>query len=159
MYAHKPGEAPTPLTPDDARRYADLEVDQRHDRILCVCEDHSQPDAEPTNTVVAVGIASGSKIETIAQGNDFYSSPRVSPGGDRVCWLAWDHPNMPWDETQLWVADMDEDGTTANARLVAGNIGESIGEPAVVTRRDAVLRLRPDGLVEPVPLGAVQRLR
>ena len=128
VYAHRAGEAPIPLTPDDSRRYADLEFDQRHGRILCVCEDHSQPDEEPTNNVVAIGIAGG-EIETIAQGNDFYSSPRVSPNGERVCWLAWDHPNMPWDATDLWVADVDEDGTTANARLVAGDGGESIGEP------------------------------
>ena len=128
VYAHRPGEAPIPLTPDDARRYADLEVDARHNRILCVCEDHSQPDAEPTNTVVAIGIAGG-EIETVTQGNDFYSSPRVSPNGDRVCWLAWDHPNMPWDATHLWVADVDKDGRPANARLVAGDNGESNGEP------------------------------
>ena len=128
VYAQKPGEAPTLLTPDDTRRYADLEVDQRHNRILSVCEDHSDLDAEPTNTVVSIGIAGG-EIETIAEGNDFYSSPRVSPNGDRVCWLAWDHPNMPWDETELWVADVDTDGRPANARLVAGDAGESIGEP------------------------------
>ena len=109
VYAHRPGEAPIPLTPDEAQRYADLEVDSRHNRILCVSEDHSEPDTEPTNTVVGIDIASG-EVETIAQGNDFYSSPRISPNGDRVCWLAWDHPNMPWDETQLWVADVDADG-------------------------------------------------
>ena len=128
VYAHRPGEAPIPLTPDEAQRYADLEVDSRHNRILCVSEDHSEPDTEPTNTVVGIDIASG-EIETIAQGNDFYSSPRISPNGDRVCWLAWDHPNMPWDETQLWVADVDPDGRPANVRLGAGDAGESIGEP------------------------------
>ena len=128
VYTHRPGEAPTPLTPDDSRRYADLEVDRRHNRILCVCEDHSQPGVEPTNTVVAIGIADGG-IETIAAGNDFYSSPRVSPDGDRVCWLAWDHSNMPWDETELWVADVDADGQVGDPHLVAGDDGESIGEP------------------------------
>ena len=128
VYAQSPSEAPAPLTPDDARRYADLEFDHRHNRILSVCEDHSEPDAESTNTVVAIDTAGG-EIETIAQGNDFYSSPRISPNGDRVCWLAWDHPNMPWDESQLWVADVDADGRAANARLVAGVAGESIGEP------------------------------
>ena len=128
VYAHRPGEAPIPLTPDEAQRYADLEVDSRHNRILCVSEDHSEPDTEPTNTVVGIDIASG-EVETIAQGNDFYSSPRISPNGDRVCWLAWDHPNMPWDETQLWVADVDADGKPGKAQLVAGDSGESIGEP------------------------------
>ena len=128
VYAHRPGESPTPITPDDARRYADLEVDQLHNRILCVCEDHSESEAEPTNSIVAIGTAGG-EIETIAQGNDFYSSLRISPNGDRVCWLAWDHPNMPWDETELWVADIDADGRPSNARLVAGDDGESIGEP------------------------------
>ena len=128
VYTQRPGEAPTPLTPDDARRYADLEADQLHNRILCVCEDHAEPDAEPANSIVGINIDSG-EIETIAQGNDFYSSPRVSPGGDRVCWLTWDHPNMPWDESVLWVADVDADGRAENARLVAGDAGESIGEP------------------------------
>ncbi len=128
VYSQMPGEAPTPLTPDDARRYADLEIDHWNNRILCVCEDHSQPDAEPTNTIVSLGIEGGG-IETIAQSNDFYSSPRVSPNGDRVCWLAWDHPNMPWDETELWVADVNEKGKAENVRLVAGEDGESIGEP------------------------------
>ncbi len=128
VYSQMPGEAPTPLTPDDARRYADLEVNRRNNRILFVCEDHSQPDAEPTNTIASISIEGG-VIKTIAQGKDFYSSPRVSPNGDRVCWLAWDHPNMPWDETELWVADMDDDGLTVNPRRVAGDAGESIGEP------------------------------
>ena len=128
VYAHRPGEAPIPLTPDEAQRYADLEVDRRHNRILCVSEDHSEPDTEPTNTVVGIDIASG-EIMTIAQGRDFYSSPRVSSNGDRICWLAWDHPNMPWDETELWVADVDADGKPGKAQLVAGDSGESIGEP------------------------------
>ncbi len=128
VYAHRPGEAPLPLTPDDSRRYADLEIDRRRGRILCVCEDHSPSRDEPTNTIVSIDVATGD-IDVIAEGSDFYSSPRISPKGDRICWLAWNHPNMPWDETELWTADVDANGKPMNPRLLAGDKAESIGEP------------------------------
>ena len=129
VYAHRPGEAPTPLTPDDARRYADLEVDHRHNRILCVCEDHSQPDAEPTNTVVAIGI-DGGEIETIAQGNDFYSvAPRQSKR--RPDLLAGDGTIRTCRGTRRccgWPA-LTPTARPSNPRIAAGDAGESIGEP------------------------------
>ncbi len=61
--------------------------------------------------------------------NDFYSSPKLSPDGTRLAWLTWNHPNMPWDGTELWVGEMDPDGTVASARRVAGGPTESIFQP------------------------------
>ena len=86
----------TPLTNTPGLRFADMLVD-RH-RIIAVCEDHRANTREPVNSLVAI---TGDKIETLAAGNDFYSSPRVH--GNHLAYLTWKHPHMPWDETELWL--------------------------------------------------------
>jgi dipeptidyl aminopeptidase/acylaminoacyl peptidase len=67
--------------------------------------------------------------EVLVSGHDFYSTPRVNPDGTRLAWLAWRHPRMPWDGTELWVAELTPDGTVENARQVAGGDTESIYQP------------------------------
>jgi hypothetical protein len=67
--------------------------------------------------------------DVIASGHDFYSTPRFSPDGAQLSWLAWRHPNMPWDGTELWIANVAPDGAIANARVVAGGADESIYQP------------------------------
>jgi dipeptidyl aminopeptidase/acylaminoacyl peptidase len=129
LYVQSPSSQPVPLTPESAYRYADLEVDRRRNRLLCVREDHTNPDREAVNTLVAIDLDDGSNQAILASGNDFYSSPRLSPGGDRLAWLTWCHPNMPWDGTELWLGDLAEGGTISNARQVAGGKSESIFQP------------------------------
>ena len=65
----------------------------------------------------------------LVEGSDFYAAPRLSPDGSQLAWLSWDHPRMPWQGTELWLADVDADGALANARLVAGGADESICQP------------------------------
>lgn len=65
----------------------------------------------------------------LAAGNDFYSSPRISPDGSKIAWISWDFPNMPWDETSLWVAELVRthgDLDIAEPRIVAGGRGSSV---------------------------------
>ncbi|MHC5729547.1 MAG: TolB-like translocation protein, partial [Nostoc sp.] len=62
-------------------------------------------------------------------GNDFYASPRLSPDGSRLAWLVWNHPNMPWDGTQLWVGELLADGCLGNTQQIAGGFNESIFQP------------------------------
>jgi dipeptidyl aminopeptidase/acylaminoacyl peptidase len=62
-------------------------------------------------------------------GNDFYASPRISPDGSRLAWLTWNHPDMPWDGTELWVGAFQADGTVGDSILVAGGQDESIFQP------------------------------
>ena len=139
IYVVAGGGAPEPLTEQRDVRFGDLAFDAPRNRLVCVREDHTsighdgalQPDgriAEPRNELVAVDAGSGA-VTVLASGYDFYSSPVVSPDGTRLAWLAWRHPNMPWDESELWVADFDADGCLANERLVAGGHDISIVQP------------------------------
>jgi dipeptidyl aminopeptidase/acylaminoacyl peptidase len=65
----------------------------------------------------------------LVAGNDFYSSPRLSPDGSRLAWLTWNHPAMPWDGTELWVGELSPDGSVNQARAIAGGPAESIFQP------------------------------
>jgi dipeptidyl aminopeptidase/acylaminoacyl peptidase len=129
LYRLAPDGEPRALTPPAARRYADGVADGRRHRLLCVCEDHGAG-GEPVNTIVAVDLDGRGEPVTLVSGNDFYASPRLSPDGRRLAWLSWNHPDMPWDGTELWLADVAADGSPANARRVAGGRDESVFQPA-----------------------------
>jgi dipeptidyl aminopeptidase/acylaminoacyl peptidase len=128
LYRQLPGARPEPLTPAGRWRYADIVLDARRARLVCVREDHSDPDREPVNDLVAVDCATG-KVSILARGHDFYASPRASPDGRRLAWLTWDHPDMPWDGATLWVAELDPDGCPLDAVRIAGGSGESVFQP------------------------------
>ncbi|NER38541.1 MAG: S9 family peptidase [Oscillatoria sp. SIO1A7] len=134
IYRQTPEGRPEPLTPEGNISYADYILDRQRERLICVREDPSGG-GEPVNTLVAINIESdrpnqsGENIEVLVAGSDFYSSPRLSPDGFKLCWLSWNHPNMPWDGTELWVASIREDGSLAEAERVAGGLEESIFQP------------------------------
>jgi dipeptidyl aminopeptidase/acylaminoacyl peptidase len=129
LYRKDVGAEPQAITPETDLRYADGEIDCLRSRMICVREDHTVAGGEAVNTVVSLPLDGAGEQRVIVSGNDFYSSPRLSPDGSRLAWLAWNHPNMPWDGTELWVADAQEDGSLANASRVAGGIAESIFQP------------------------------
>jgi dipeptidyl aminopeptidase/acylaminoacyl peptidase len=126
IYQRHPDCEPRPLTPETGRRYADMVVDR--DRLVAVREDHTGAGREPVNEIVSVDLEDGEET-VLASGNDFYSSPRPSPDGRRLAWLTWNHPNMPWDGTELVVCDLDADGLPENVERVAGVRDESIFQP------------------------------
>src|SRR6516225_7329898 len=129
LYRHQPGEPPQPLTPEGDWRYADGMVDVSGGRLICVREDHTQAGKEAVNTIAAVSLAGGGPGIVLVSGHDFYSAPRISADGNRLAWMAWNHPNMPWDGTELWVGDFAKDGSLANIQRVAGAADESIFQP------------------------------
>ena len=128
LYHQAPGTQPEPLTRAGPWRYADIALDAERGRLVCVREDHADPNREPLNELVAVDCASGA-VTVLASGHDFYSNPRPSPDGRRLAWLTWDHPNMPWDGTELWVATLDADGSMLEPERVAGGRHESVFQP------------------------------
>lgn len=129
IYRHGPATHPMALTPDNAERYADFELDTRRNRLIAVAEDHTNQGLEPVNRLVAIETDRETELSTLAEGEDFYSNPRLSPSGQEMAWLSWSHPNMPWDGTKLWVSEISEDGSLSDARLVAGGAKESIFQP------------------------------
>src|SRR5690606_8753435 len=68
-------------------------------------------------------------VTTLRTGADFFSSPRLSPGGRRLAWLEWNHPDMPWDATRLFIADVDDNGALQGVRCIAGDEHESVLQP------------------------------
>jgi dipeptidyl aminopeptidase/acylaminoacyl peptidase len=122
--------APEPLTAPGDVRYADGCLDYARSRIICVREDHTTQNSEAVNSIVGVNLqGSDDHGLVLVEGNDFYSSPRLSPDGTQLAWLTWNHPNMPWDGCELWVGEFGEDGKLVSTRWVAGGAAESIFQP------------------------------
>ena len=128
LYVQTPRGIPYPLTPEANARYADTIVDASRDRLICVREDHTTSYQEAISALVAVPLAGG-EPRVLVQGSDFYSSPRLSPDGAHLAWLSWNHPNMPWDESELWVGELSPDGSIHSVQRVAGGQGESVFQP------------------------------
>ncbi len=129
LYRTEAGADPAPLTPAGAWRYADPVLDAGRQRLICVREDHTVAGREAENTIAAVGLDGCSEPVVLVRGADFYSNPRLSPDGTQLCWLAWNHPLMPWDGTELWVAGVLPDGSLGPAERVAGGAEESLFQP------------------------------
>jgi dipeptidyl aminopeptidase/acylaminoacyl peptidase len=135
LYRQDPGRSPVAITPAKDIRHADLVLDERRNRLIAVREDHSTEANSAVNTIVSLPISpspsgggQGGGV-TLIEGNDFYSSPRLSPTGSHLAWLTWNHPNMPWDGNELWVAALTDDGGLTAPRKVAGGAQESIFQP------------------------------
>ncbi len=129
-----------PITQNPGLRYADYVADWQRGNLIAVREDHREADLaagrQCVNTIVAVPIdqhghnnGSTRSERVLVSGNDFYSTPRLSPDGSQLAWLTWNHPNMPWDGCELWVADVADDGGLHNHALIAGGKTESIFQP------------------------------
>jgi dipeptidyl aminopeptidase/acylaminoacyl peptidase len=126
LYAQRPGEAPTAITPE-GYRYADFELDVSGKRLFCVREDHTGA-GEAKNSIVALDTDAGGAGKVLFGASDFVAYPRVSPDGRRIAWIAWDHPNLPWNSATLYVADVGEAGLSRITPVTRGE-GESVLEP------------------------------
>ncbi|MDZ8055465.1 MAG: S9 family peptidase [Aulosira sp. ZfuVER01] len=129
LYCQSADSEPKPITTEVAKRYADAIFDHQRQRIICVCEDHTVAGREAVNTLVSLGLQGDGTTQQLLGGNDFYASPRLSPDGSRLAWLTWNHPNMPWDGTELWVAEVQAYGLLGKAEQIAGGLEESIFQP------------------------------
>ena len=128
LYRQRLGEEPVAITPEPetpaALRYADLRLGPDGSTVFCVREVHGE--GEPENQIVSLPIDGSSEPTVLASGRDFYSFPRPSPDGRQLAWTCWEHPNMPWDGTELRVAPLED---PAEARLLAGGPAESVFQP------------------------------
>ncbi len=128
LYSQRPGEEPVALTPEPetpaALRYADFRLTPDEAAVICVRERHGE--GEPVNEIVSIPLDGGAEALVLAGGRDFFSFPRLSPDGGSLAWTCWDHPNMPWDGTELWVAPLAD---PAAATRIAGGKAESVFQP------------------------------
>jgi dipeptidyl aminopeptidase/acylaminoacyl peptidase len=140
LYRVDPGGEPVPLTPEPdskhALRYADGVVTPDGSWVVCVRERHPADGSEAVNEVVALDADPGegplAEPVVLVGGRDFVAAPRVSRDGRQLAWIAWDHPNMPWDGTELWVASLAEGPGWIGldrARREAGDGRESLIQP------------------------------
>jgi dipeptidyl aminopeptidase/acylaminoacyl peptidase len=130
--------APRPLTPAPLRdpgttslRFADFVLSPDGAEVWCVQERHE--DTKVTRAIVAVPLdgsaaEDGEAIRQLVAGSDFYAFPTPSPDGNRLAWISWNHPRMPWDGTELRVAAI-ENGVPGKGWLVKGGITESVLAP------------------------------
>jgi dienelactone hydrolase len=135
LYRLELGGEPVAITPEPeeaaALRYADMALAPDGETIFCVREVHPAGGGEPENQIVALPLSGGGEARVVAAGRDFYSFPRLSADGATLAFTCWDHPNMPWDGTELWTAPV---ATPEAARKIAGQVAgaphqESIFQP------------------------------
>lgn len=126
LYCMTVGGPVRQITAIPTMRFADMIVDERHQRLITIVEDHSTNDV--TNSIAAVSLSDGN-VTTLIAGNDFYSTPRLSPDGKTIAWTTWNHPLMPWDGCTLFVAPLDDSGGVGEPLQVAGSDTESIYQP------------------------------
>ncbi|HST82546.1 MAG TPA: prolyl oligopeptidase family serine peptidase [Kineosporiaceae bacterium] len=142
IYRAEPDRLPVPITPlpavPAALRYADGQLTP--DGAICICVRESHTDDEVRNEIVALSASAPTQGDppapvVLVAGPDFVAAPRISPDGTRLAWIQWQHPNMPWDSTELWVGDLvTEAGSRGlvqltNPRQVAGTAQESLVQP------------------------------
>ena len=109
-------------------RFADLVLNATQQQLIAVGEKHHQ-DREPENFIAAINIASG-ELSILASGADFYAYPRISPNNKKLCWIQWQHPDMPWDSTQLWQAELSENGLAELCLVAGGDGSQAIFQPS-----------------------------
>ncbi|HSP08703.1 MAG TPA: prolyl oligopeptidase family serine peptidase [Candidatus Dormibacteraeota bacterium] len=129
LYRQDAGGAPRPISPAGGIRHADMVVDRERGLLFAVREDHTTGRPEAVNSLVALDVDGRHDAMTVAAGNDFYSSPKLSPDGSRLAWTTWNHPNMPWDGCELWVGELDRGAQVTSSRKIAGGPAESIVQP------------------------------
>lgn len=119
------------LTNEENSRFVDFEFDSRRRRLYALREVHPQSDSPATevlNSICTIDLGSGA-VKDIAFGNDFYTSARLSKDGNKLCWITWNHPNMPWHGRELWVATLNSDGIVQEQVRVAGDAETCVSLP------------------------------
>lgn len=127
LYKLEKEQKPVALTSSDKMRYANATVDVEHQRLYCVREEHQGKDV--INTLVCIDLNQPNDGLVIASGYDFYSTPTLSPDKKHLVYICWNHPNMPWDHTDLWMHEINDDGSLKKGKKIAGEKGESIFLP------------------------------
>ncbi|RYY73414.1 MAG: S9 family peptidase [Gammaproteobacteria bacterium] len=119
------------LSPAGNYRYADFCWDTKRSLLICIREDHSlvnhQKALKERSEIISIDLQGN--VQVLVSGADFYSNPRLNPDGDKLSYLCWNHPQMPWDGTECYCADLSSNGEVIATHLIAGGKNESIFQP------------------------------
>ena len=126
VYCKKKDGSVVALTKELNTRFADLTIDQKRGRLIGLREVLGQPQSR--NTICAIDLNTGT-VTDLVQGADFYTSPRLNANGDKLLWVSWNHPNMAWNGTELWSADLDANGKVGSANKIAGDSEHAVCQP------------------------------
>jgi dipeptidyl aminopeptidase/acylaminoacyl peptidase len=131
LYRQVADRSPESITPETFSRvrFSDGRVTADGAAMYCVRESHPEDGSEAINEIVRLVLDGSGEQAVVATGRDFYAAPRLSPDERSICWLSWDHPNMPWDTSFLEIADVDKQGQVSNIHVIAGRDGVSIYQP------------------------------
>jgi dipeptidyl aminopeptidase/acylaminoacyl peptidase len=163
---------PRPLTPgsdEAAVRWSAPEIDPVRSVCFVVREDHRDPGAEPLNEIVRVPLepAEPGFGTVVVPGRrrelprtpeddagdvalpDFVMDPALSPDGNRLAFVQWSHPSMPWDDAAVVVASLDDNGDAVDSRTVAGGEGVAATEPVWLDGTRLAFLADPDGWAVP----------
>ncbi len=133
LWVKRTGKEPEPITAEGKMRFADIVVDRHRDRVVCVLEDHTDATREPQNKIVSISLKNNSNDcvpEVLVEGHDFYAYPRLNPDAAILSYICWRHPNMPWDGTELHIAQLDNNGLVDKDIHIAGGQTDAIFQPA-----------------------------
>ena len=171
VYSLRVGQAPRRLTRSANTRFADFALDAKRERLIAVAERQARRAAHPQNLLVAVALAGPMRgqVSALATGHDFFSDPRVARDGNRLAFVAWNLPDMPWDQSVLHVADIARTGALRTSRAIAGGDGDAAAQPEwaddgalyfVLDGQAAhgLHRLAPDGRIAQVDTGIAGEL-
>jgi len=121
--------SPQAVTNKGPWRFADLIVDTLNQRLIAVCKEHTT-NQEPQNYLASISLKDAQpKVEKLIFGADFYAYPRLSPDQNHLCWIEWQHPNMPWDATQLWQASISRGELISKTLVVGSDNNQAIFQP------------------------------
>lgn len=131
IYRVQPGAAPERIAQEPDFRFADIAVDTRRNNLIAVAERSVEGEQQPENLLVSIDLATAPKaaVTPLAEGNDFYANPVLDPAGEKLAWLAWDLPDMPWDSAKLYVSDIGGDGSLGTAVCIAGDDESAVFQP------------------------------
>jgi dipeptidyl aminopeptidase/acylaminoacyl peptidase len=118
---------PQQLTNSENWRFADSILDEKRHNLIGVGEYHDPNLKEPENCLVTIDLITGN-VTKLVTGNDFYTSPKLSPNGNYLAWISWNHPNLPWDGTFLSIGKVENNGSLTEIKVIAGGQNESICE-------------------------------
>ena len=127
LYWKADGGVPVAITPESPEgtlaRYCDLII--RGKEVWCVREITTGH----TTSRDLIAIIPNGEIRILESSSHFYAHLRLSPSGNQLAWISWEHPQMPWDGTELRIAQIDSDGKLQNLKVLAGSTSEAVNSP------------------------------